>query len=105
VAARNESELKLTKIWEEVLGMRDIGVRDDFFELGGHSLLGMQILSRVWKTFDKKLPLVTIIQTRNIEKLSAVLHEAGTPSSWYAPIPILRRGSRPAPVGLPGRHL
>jgi amino acid adenylation domain-containing protein len=96
VAPRNELEMKLVKIWEEVLGVGEIGVRDDFFDLGGHSLVGMQILSRIGKTFDKRLPLSTIIQARNVEKLAAVLREAGASAAWYSPIPILPRGSRPA---------
>jgi acyl-CoA synthetase (AMP-forming)/AMP-acid ligase II len=33
VAPRDDLELQLTRIWEEVLGVRPIGVRDNFFEL------------------------------------------------------------------------
>ena len=96
VAPRNEVELKLAKIWEEVFGLRDIGVEDDFFNLGGHSLLGLQIVSRIGKTFDKKLPLSAIFQARNIAKLAAVLREAKGSSPWYSLIPIQPRISRAA---------
>ncbi|MBS0359507.1 MAG: amino acid adenylation domain-containing protein, partial [Proteobacteria bacterium] len=37
-APRNELEEKICKIWEEVLGVEKIGIRDDFFRLGGSSI-------------------------------------------------------------------
>src|SRR5262249_40393433 len=32
-------EEELTKIWESLLGVSPVGIRDNFFEIGGHSLL------------------------------------------------------------------
>jgi FkbH-like protein/non-ribosomal peptide synthase protein (TIGR01720 family) len=43
VAPRNETEAKLVKIWEEILGVERIGIDDDFFELGGHSILILKL--------------------------------------------------------------
>ncbi|WP_139140591.1 AMP-binding protein, partial [Pseudomonas aeruginosa] len=43
VAPRNELELALAGIWQEVLGIARIGVHDNFFELGGDSILSMQV--------------------------------------------------------------
>src|SRR6266545_4139214 len=47
----------LTGIWEEVLGVENIGVEEDFFELGGHSLLATQLMSRVREAFGVELEL------------------------------------------------
>ncbi|MCX2765095.1 amino acid adenylation domain-containing protein, partial [Aquimarina muelleri] len=47
VAARNEIELELVKIWQELLGVDRVGIYDNFFELGGHSLLVVQLISRL----------------------------------------------------------
>lgn len=46
VAPKNELELQLAKIWEEVFGRHPIGVHDNFFNLGGDSILIVQIISR-----------------------------------------------------------
>lgn len=46
-APQDEIQQSLLKIWEQVLGVHPIGVKDDFFELGGHSLLATQIISRL----------------------------------------------------------
>jgi amino acid adenylation domain-containing protein len=45
--ARNQVERMLTKTWEEVLGVRPIGINDNFFDLGGDSLKLASMLSRV----------------------------------------------------------
>ena len=37
----------VNNIWEEVLGVESVGMRDNFFALGGHSLKAMQVISRV----------------------------------------------------------
>ncbi|MGK7878448.1 MAG: amino acid adenylation domain-containing protein, partial [Xenococcaceae cyanobacterium] len=57
VAPRDELELQLTKIWEKVLGIQPIGVRDNFFDLGGHSLLAVRLFAQIEKAFKKNLPL------------------------------------------------
>ena len=36
---RDELESKLVAVWEDVLGVRPIGVRTSFFKLGGYSLM------------------------------------------------------------------
>ncbi|HET8847028.1 MAG TPA: SDR family NAD(P)-dependent oxidoreductase, partial [Ktedonobacteraceae bacterium] len=37
VAASTEHEQKVIDIWQQVLGINQIGIHDNFFELGGHS--------------------------------------------------------------------
>jgi acyl-CoA synthetase (AMP-forming)/AMP-acid ligase II len=37
IAPRTENEIKLAKIWSEVLQFSPVGIHDNFFELGGHS--------------------------------------------------------------------
>ncbi|HVR96558.1 MAG TPA: amino acid adenylation domain-containing protein, partial [Thermoanaerobaculia bacterium] len=44
-APRNDVELQLAGIWEELLGVSPIGVTDDFLELGGHSLLAVRLMA------------------------------------------------------------
>ncbi|HEX8183978.1 MAG TPA: amino acid adenylation domain-containing protein, partial [Blastocatellia bacterium] len=46
VEPQSEAERELVKIWEEVLGIERIGVRDSFFELGGDSILSIQVVAR-----------------------------------------------------------
>jgi amino acid adenylation domain-containing protein/non-ribosomal peptide synthase protein (TIGR01720 family) len=45
VAPRNAAEAALVDIWQRVLGIDNIGVRDDFFTLGGDSILSVQVVA------------------------------------------------------------
>ncbi len=42
VAPRNETEATLARIWQELLGVEQVGVDDNFFDLGGDSLLALR---------------------------------------------------------------
>jgi amino acid adenylation domain-containing protein len=51
IAPRTAVEKAIAGIWEEVLGVEDLGLGDDFFRLGGHSLLATHVVSRVARLF------------------------------------------------------
>ena len=55
VAPRDVLELELTKIWEELLGVRPVGIRDDFFKLGGHSLAAVRLTARIQQRLGREL--------------------------------------------------
>ncbi len=45
VAPRNEVERILTSIWENVLGIEQVGIHDNFFDLGGASIQSLQVVA------------------------------------------------------------
>jgi len=49
VAPRNEIEQTIAHIWQEILGIEQIGIEDNFLSLGGDSLLSIQITARANK--------------------------------------------------------
>jgi acyl transferase domain-containing protein len=73
VAPRNEVEATLADIWQEVLGIEQVGIYDNFFQLGGHSLLGTQVISRVRKTFMIDMPVRTIFDAHNVADLAEAI--------------------------------
>jgi len=89
IPPRNEMERKLVKIWQEVLNLERIGVRDDFFEIGGHSLKATQVLSRIYKETNAKIELKTIFQYPTIEGLTKAA--GGTIPVRYEEIPIMEK--------------
>src|SRR3954464_3529646 len=50
-APRNEVEKELVEIWESILEVSPIGIKDNFFDLGGNSYLALQMFSNIEKTF------------------------------------------------------
>ena len=92
--SRNEIERKLVAVWEEVLDVHPIGIRDNFFDLGGHSLLAIRLLAEVEKKFGARLPVATLLQTSTIEHLALILSEQSR-SQRSSLIPVQRAGSKP----------
>ena len=57
VAPTNELEEQIAKMWQEVLGIEQVGIYDNFFDLGGNSLIATQLASRLQVIFPVELPL------------------------------------------------
>ncbi|WP_272419266.1 amino acid adenylation domain-containing protein [Polyangium jinanense] len=87
-------EFELAALWEELLGVRGVGPRDDFFALGGHSLLAARLVARVESQIGRKLPLARLLRGATIEEVAAVLREDG--ERPRSPLVTLQpRGERP----------
>jgi thioesterase domain-containing protein/acyl carrier protein len=95
VAPRDDLELQLAQIWEEVLGVRPVGVRDNFFELGGHSLLAVRLFAVIEKRLDKKLPLTTVFQGATVEHLAGILRQQELPGAQSSLVALRASGSKP----------
>jgi amino acid adenylation domain-containing protein len=95
VAPRDELELQLAQIWEEVLGVRPVGVTDNFFELGGHSLLAVRLFAIIEKRLGKKLPLMAVFQGATVEHLAGLLRQPATTGPQNSLVPIQSGGSKP----------
>ncbi len=74
-APESATERRLAEIWQNVLGVRQVGVHDDFFQLGGHSLLGLQLLSRIRRELGAELPLRALFEAPTVAELAAALDE------------------------------
>ena len=92
---RDETELELVRLFEELLDVRPIGVGDGFFQLGGHSLLAVQLMERIEKQFGRRLPLTTIFQADTVADLAAMLREPALTQS--SPLVLLERGGQQMP--------
>ncbi len=83
IAPRTAVERRLAEIWEELLEVDSIGVRDDFFDRGGNSLLVVQLMARIRPLYGRSLPLSTLLEAPTIEHLAQVLEskQADSPLS------------------------
>ncbi|QXH44672.1 amino acid adenylation domain-containing protein [Pseudomonas xanthosomatis] len=46
-APQGEAEQCIAQIWQQLLGIAEVGRHDNFFELGGHSLLAVKLVERM----------------------------------------------------------
>jgi len=60
-------------LWQEVLGVSDLGVEDDYSAAGGTSLLAARLFALVSQRFGVKLPLTTILDHSTVRKLARMI--------------------------------
>ena len=71
VTPRTDLERELLMLWQDLLGLDDVGVEDDFFRLGGHSLLAVRVLSSVAGTFGVRPSLAAFFAAPTVAGLAA----------------------------------
>jgi non-ribosomal peptide synthetase component F/thioesterase domain-containing protein/acyl carrier protein len=89
---RDELESSLVAIWEDVLGIRPIGIRTRFFELGGYSLIIVRLFARINKALGTSLPITTIFNAPTVEQLADIVRGRAYYSSL---VPVQTKGTRP----------
>ncbi|WP_051762531.1 non-ribosomal peptide synthetase [Streptomyces virginiae] len=91
---RTDDERALCAIWEQVLGVPEIGVHDSFFDLGGHSLLATQLLAEVRDRFGGVVGIRQFFTGPTVAELAAALTAAAAADAGAEDPPIVRRARR-----------
>ena len=80
IQPRTPTERSLARIWSAMLGIEEVGIRDDFFELGGKSLQAIEVIAQVNELFDGDIDLETLFNARTIEELGARIDNKRQPA-------------------------
>jgi amino acid adenylation domain-containing protein len=72
-AAGDMTEHQLQQIWQELLTVERIGIRDDFFQLGGNSLILVILKNRIRKFFTVDIELKTLFSLTDIASQAAYI--------------------------------
>ncbi|WP_147041331.1 non-ribosomal peptide synthetase, partial [Skermanella aerolata] len=88
-------EIALAGLATEVLGVPEIGVRDDFFALGGDSIQATRFVTMVRQKLGATLALRTLFEHSSIAALAIYLDEAKA-SATPAPVVPIRAARRTA---------
>jgi amino acid adenylation domain-containing protein len=81
---RGELEEVLAAIWQQLLGVKQVGRQDNFFELGGHSLLGLKLTGRVAEQFMVNLSAIAVFRYPTIQQMARCI-ESLRPSHGEPP--------------------
>jgi acyl carrier protein len=78
VPPSTELEKQLAALWQEVLGVDQVGLHDNFFDLGGHSLLATRVAGRLRTQFDFDVPLAKLFEAATVSALAQLVatHQA-----------------------------
>lgn len=76
VAPQTELQRELCAVWQQVLGLERVGIRDNFFDLGGNSLQLLKAVAALNTRLGRELPAVKVFQFPSVEKLAAHLSGA-----------------------------
>ena len=69
-APRDGTERRIARIWQDALGIAEVGINDTFAELGGHSLLAVRIVTELRKAFQIDVPLRALFDAPTVAELS-----------------------------------
>ena len=78
---RSATERAVAAVWEEVLGLADVGLDEDFFDVGGQSLLAAQVVARLRESSGRHVPLAAIYESPTVAGLAAAVDAAAPASS------------------------
>lgn len=84
-APTTDMEELLAGIWQDVLGMSEVGVTDNFFSLGGDSIKGIQMASRL-NQHGWKLEMKDLFQHPTIEELTQYVERAEGKQADQGPV-------------------
>jgi acyl carrier protein len=87
----------LVEVWQDVLNIQKIGIKDDFFELGGQSIIAMRTISAIRKQLNFELGVRELFTHRNILDLSNYFEQQSSASAVKS---ISKIKSRPALIPL-----
>jgi len=82
---QGETEQRLAKLWEDVLGIGKVGAYDNFFRLGGHSLKAIALISRIKKMFGVSISIQKLFRAPTVQQLAEVIRQS--PQNSFVPIP------------------
>jgi amino acid adenylation domain-containing protein len=89
---------QLGTIWEELLGVRGVGPRDDFLDLGGDSLLAIEMLARIEEVCGRIIPPSRLLEgSITIERLVRILLDEQR-SGWGEPVTVVQTGGSRLPL-------
>jgi acyl transferase domain-containing protein/thioesterase domain-containing protein/acyl carrier protein len=106
--AADETERAIALIWQDVLGIKQVGIDDNFADLGGHSLLAIKIVSKMRKAFDVDLPIRALFEAPTVAQMAARLRDKESAAKMPGRLAVIQEGSSGKPLffvhGISGEH-
>lgn len=111
--AADDVEARLITLWQNLLGVSEVGPQSGFFELGGHSLLAAGLVTRINEAFGTTLGIREVFEHPTLGGLATQIR-AGLPAHdgsaasvnpAAGPVPVPLAPDEPVPLSLPQQRL
>ncbi len=73
LAPRTPTETQLADMWQQFLGLEQVGVKDNFFNIGGDSIKNIGLLNLIKTEYGISLELVDLYENDTVEKLALLV--------------------------------
>lgn len=73
IPPRNEIDIKLLTLLEELLHLPEVSIADSFFEIGGDSLSAITLSSKIFREFHVEISVKEIMENSTISDLSNLI--------------------------------
>ena len=95
VAPTNALQDTIAGIWEELLNVSPVGIRDPFLDLGGDSLLAVRMIERIGQALGRKVSLAVLASASTVEELSLAVLDSETRDLSAPLVPLQTEGALP----------
>ncbi|ABX06598.1 Beta-ketoacyl synthase [Herpetosiphon aurantiacus DSM 785] len=75
----SEYEQRVAMVWQQILGIDEVGIDDNFFDLGGNSLVALQLVTRLKKELKTQIPMVALFEAPTVRAMSQLLRPETAP--------------------------
>ena len=93
VPPQGEYEQRIARIWQQVLGLEQVGIHDNFFDLGGNSLVAVQVIAALKQEFQVQLATVALFEAPTVSTLASYVMQK-LPNTGAAAAPLRTRQAR-----------
>ncbi len=76
VAPKDDTEVMLTQIFENILSIESVGANDNFFEIGGHSLNALRIINEIENKSGVRIPVTVIFENPTVVQLAKIINKS-----------------------------
>jgi amino acid adenylation domain-containing protein len=74
---RDDVDVAIAEIWQDLLGVSQVGLDDDFFALGGHSLLAVRFVNAVEARLDVSFTLAALFADSSLRGVADAIRGGG----------------------------
>jgi amino acid adenylation domain-containing protein len=73
VAPRTAEEALMARVWQEALGVAQVGLKDNYFNLGGDSLMAIGLIANINKQLATTLTIADLYSHQTVEDLASAV--------------------------------